>query len=258
MKTYVIVNKQDELSENLAHELKKELDIFMVYDEINPELVITVGGDGTMLHSVHKYKDQLDSVAFIGIHTGTLGFLTDYQKEDYLDFINDVRLGNYQIYNRNLLDVKTNKDSYIALNELRLENNMRSQVLDVYINNEFLETFRGNGLCVSTASGSTAYNKSLGGAVVCSGAGIMQLTEIAGIHHNAYRSLGSSLILDRTHFIHFESQNFKNAILGIDHLVYDLKDVEYVDVRMSHQVARFAQFKRVSLMERLKRAFLSV
>lgn len=258
MQKYAIINKQDEMSENLANILKDELNSFLEYDEEFPDLVITVGGDGTMLHSVHHYCDHLDTVSFVGIHTGTLGFLTDYQKEEYLDLIADIKAGDYQIYNRHLLDVQTNKDSYIALNELRIENNMCSQVLDVYINDEFLETFRGNGLCVSTASGSTAYNKSLGGAVVCSSAGIMQLSEIAGIHHNAYRSLGSALILDTTHVIRFESQNFQKAVLGIDHLVFDLKDVEYVDVKVSNHYARFAQFKRVSLMERLKRAFLDV
>lgn len=258
MRRYAIINKQDELSDQLAKIIKKELDQFLEYDECLPELVITVGGDGTMLHSVHQYIHQLETVSFVGIHTGTLGFLTDYQKEEYLDLIGDIKKGDYRIYKRHLLDVRTNKDSYIALNELRLENNMRSQVLDVYINDEFFETFRGNGLCVSTASGSTAYNKSIGGAVVCSGAGIMQLSEIAGIHHNAYRSLGSSLILDKTHTIHFESQNFQNAVLGIDHLVFDLKDVRYVNVKISEHCARFAQFKRVTLMERLKRAFLNV
>lgn len=178
MQKYAIINKQDEMSENLANILKDELNSFLEYDEEFPDLVITVGGDGTMLHSVHHYCDHLDTVSFVGIHTGTLGFLTDYQKEEYLDLIADIKAGDYQIYNRHLLDVQTNKDSYIALNELRIENNMCSQVLDVYINDEFLETFRGNGLCVSTASGSTAYNKSLGGAVVCSSAGIMQLSEI--------------------------------------------------------------------------------
>lgn len=258
MKRYAIENKQDAISYDIAQKLRKELDKIMIYDKTSPELVISVGGDGTVLYCVHKYQKQLDKVAFIGIHTGTLGFLTDYQKDEYIKLVEDIKQGEYDIYNRNLLAITTNKDSYIALNELRIENNMRSQVLDVYINDELLETFRGNGLCVSTSSGSTAYNKSLGGAVIYSDIGIMQLSEIAGIHHNAYRSLGSSLILDSSHVIHFESQNFENSVLGIDHLVYDMKDVKYVDVRLSPTQARFIQFKHVSLIERLKRAFLSV
>lgn len=153
--------------------------------------------------------------------------------------------------------MKTHDETYMALNEVRLENNRRSQVLGVYINGDFFETFRGNGLCVSTASGSTAYNKSLGGAVINSGAGLMQLSEIAGIHHNAYRSLGSPLILDWTHIIHLESENFDGSILGIDTLVVDLKGAGSVDISLAKQRARFVQYKRVPYIERLKRAYLS-
>ena len=258
MKRYVIESKQDDLSRSIVLRLRREIDEFMIYDEQNPELVISVGGDGTMLYCVHKYEKVLDNVYFIGLHTGTLGFLTDYQKEEIDFFINDLKNGKMTCYDRHLLDIETNIGHYIALNELRIENNMRSQVLDVYINHEFLETFRGNGLCVCTASGSTAYNKSLGGAVVCAGNGIMQLSEIAGIHHNAYRSLGSSLILDKSHTIHFESLDFRNAVMGIDHLVYDLKGVEYVNVTLSKKSAHFVQFKKVSWIERLKRAYLSI
>ncbi len=257
MKRYAVVCKQDEISQNLEKKIRLELDACMEYNEKNPEIVISIGGDGTMLLSVHKYIDQLSNVAFIGIHTGTLGFLTDYQKDEYMAFIDDIKNQEYQIYTRELLEVDTGYDVHLALNEMRIENNMRSQVLDVSINSEMFETFRGNGLCVSTAVGSTAYNKSINGAVIYSHTGLMQLSEIAGIHHNAYRSLGSSLILDKTHTIHFESQDFQYSVLGIDHLVYDMKDIESIDVKLSNQYARFIQLKNVSFIERLKRAFLS-
>lgn len=257
MKRYATVCKLDENSQALDNKLKNELNKFMVYDEEHPELVISVGGDGTVLYSVHKYIHQLDEVSFIGIHSGTLGFLTDYQKDEYMELVEDIRLDEYKTYNRCLLEVKTHDHTYMALNEVRLENNRRSQVLGVYINGDFFETFRGNGLCVSTASGSTAYNKSIGGAVINSGAGLMQLSEIAGIHHNAYRSLGSPLILDWTHIIHLESENFDDAILGIDTLVVDLEGAGSVDISLAKQRARFIQYKRVAYIERLKRAYLS-
>ena len=257
MKSFAIVCKQDDLSYTMANKVKEGLIKEMEYDEKNPELVISVGGDGTMIYSVHKYIDQLEHVCFIGIHTGTLGFLTDYQKQEYQELIDDILKDEYKEYNRCLLEVKTSHGSYMALNEMRIENNRRSQVIGVYINGDFLETFRGNGLCVSTASGSTAYNKSLGVAVINSGAGLMQLSEIAGIHHNAYRSLGSSLILDWSHGIHFELKDCKGAILGVDNDVIDLTDEQYIDVTLSSKKARFVQYKRVPFIERLKRAYLS-
>ncbi|UTY39824.1 NAD kinase [Allocoprobacillus halotolerans] len=257
MKTYAIVCKQDQESITLSEKIKAQLNTFLIYNETNPDIVISVGGDGTMLYSVHKYIEQLDEVAFIGIHTGTLGFLTDYQRDEYQQLVEDIKKGEYHIYERHLLEVTSLEGRYLALNEVRVENNRRSQVIDVYINDDCFETFRGNGLCVSTASGSTAYNKSLGGAVINSGAELMQLSEIAGIHHNAYRSLGSSLILDKSHTIRFQSQSYQGAILGVDQLVVDLKDNDCICIQMSTQTARFLQYKNVPFTKRLKRAYLS-
>lgn len=257
MKRYAIVCKQDAISLDLKEKLKTELCRFMEEDENDPDLVVSVGGDGTMLHSVHRYIDRLDRTSFIGIHSGTLGFLTDYQKDEYQELVDDIRQENYQKSYRRLLKVVTQDRSYLALNEVRIENNRRSQVIDVYINDDLFETFRGNGLCVSTASGSTAYNKSLGGAVINSEAGLMQLSEIAGIHHNAYRSLGSSLILDWTQTISLESQNYQGAILGIDQFVIDLKDKDRICIGIAEEKACFLQYRRVPFTQRLKRAYLS-
>ena len=257
MKRYAIVSKKDDVSRHLAALIKEELKE-LTYDEEHPEIVISVGGDGTMIYSIHRYEHVLNDVSFVGIHTGTLGFFTDYLKDEYKQLVEDILTKQPEIFDRHLLRISYNGKIFHALNEMRIENSYRSQVIDMYVNDEHMETFRGNGLCVSTPSGSTALNKSLGGAVINPSLRLMQVTEIAGIHHNAYRSLGSSLTLDKNDTIHFESQNFQNAVLGIDHLVFDLRDVEYVDVKIAAQYARFAQFKRVSLMERLKRAFLDV
>ena len=90
MKTYAIVCKQDQESITLSEKLKEQLNTFLTYNEKEPDIVISVGGDGTMLYSVHKYIDAIDRVAFIGIHTGTLGFLTDYQRDEYLQLVLDI------------------------------------------------------------------------------------------------------------------------------------------------------------------------
>lgn len=84
----------------------------------------------------------------------------------------------------------------------------------------------------------------------------MQLSEIAGIHHNAYRSLGSSLILDKSHTIRFQSQSYQGAILGIDHLVVDLQEHDCISIKMASKTARFLQYKQVPFTKRLKRAYL--
>lgn len=256
MKRYAIVSKQDESSYELAELIRKELDPVMTYDENMPEMVISIGGDGTILYSVKKYEDLLDDVCFVGIHTGTLGFFTDYQNEEYMDLVNDIKTKDVAFTDRALIEVHMGDSVRYALNEMRIENNRRSQVIDVFINEEHMETFRGNGLCVCTPSGSTAYNKSVNGAVIRPGNKVMELSEIAGIHHNAYRSLGSSLILGENDTIRFETLNYEDSVICIDLKNYEMTANKVVRVNLSKKVAHFLDYRQVSFISRLKKAFL--
>jgi NAD+ kinase len=259
MKTYTIVVKQDPLSKEIAKKIRSGLDGTLEYEETRPDLVISVGGDGTMLLSVHKYMNQ--DCYFVGVHTGTLGFFTDYQKEELQAFIADVKKNEYQLNTCHLLEItvyeKQELKTYYALNEVRIDHGFVTQVIDVYINDDLLETFRGNGLCVSTPSGSTAYNKSLGGAVIYPSNPLMQLSEVAGIQHNAYRSLGSPLILDDKQKICLVPKQQDTLYIGVDHLAYSAKEVQRMEIQISKQVVTFIEYKEMSFIKRVRRAFIS-
>ena len=259
MKRYALVIKQDEISNRIAKRLQAELRDVLEYDQKNPDLVISIGGDGTMLLSVHKYIHQ--NVFFIGVHTGTLGFFTDYQRDEISALVAAIKNDQYRITKRNLLEVKIKSSkedmTYLALNEMRIDHGYATQVIDVYIDDELLETFRGNGLCVSTPAGSTAYNKSIGGAVIYPGSELMQLTEVAGIQHNAYRSLGSSLILGADKVIRLKGQHFDCVDLGIDHLMYCHQDVDSIEVRIAKETVQFIEYKELSFIQRIRRAFIN-
>ena len=259
MKQYALVIKQDQLSHQIAKEIKVQLNGIMEYNQENPDLVISVGGDGTMLLSVHQYLNK--NVNFVGVHTGTLGFFTDFQKDEVMELVKAIKNECYHLMPRNLLEVKVKhekkEDIYFALNEMRIDYGYTTQVIDVYINDELLEVFRGNGLCVSTPSGSTAYNKSIGGAVIYPGTPLMQLTEVAGIQHNAYRSLGSSLILDASNVVKLVGHNFEQVYLGIDHLSYRIEDVESIEIKIAKDTINFIEYKGKSFIQRIRRAFIN-
>lgn len=255
MKRYAIVSKKDDVSHHLAALIKDELKE-LIYDEEHPDIVISVGGDGTMIYSIHRYEHVLNDVSFVGIHTGTLGFFTDYLKDEYKQLVKDILTKEPEIFDRHLLLISYNGEIFHALNEMRIENSYRSQVIDMYVNDEHMETFRGNGLCVSTPSGSTALNKSLGGAVINPSLRLMQVTEIAGIHHNAYRSLGSPLILGDEDVVRFETDFSENAVLGIDTDIYELKDHDVIEARLSKRVAHFCDYRHVSFVKRLRKSYL--
>lgn len=255
MKRYAIVSKKDDVSRHLAALIKEELKE-LTYDEEHPEIVISVGGDGTIIYSIHRYEHVLNDVSFVGIHTGTLGFFTDYLKDEYKQLVEDILTKQPEIFDRHLLRISYNGKIFHALNEMRIENSYRSQVIDMYVNDEHMETFRGNGLCVSTPSGSTALNKSLGGAVINPSLRLMQVTEIAGIHHNAYRSLGSPLILGEEDVVRFETDFNENAVLGIDTDIYELKDHDVIEARLSKRVAHFCNYRHISFVKRLRKSYL--
>lgn len=256
---YAFVTRDDETSKKTALKIDEQLKNHFIFDEENPDLVISIGGDGTILNAVHQYMDK--NCAFIGLHTGTLGFFTDYQLDELNQFIQDIIKNEYQLFDRNLLEVKINKkdktETLYALNELRLDQGLRTQTIIVYINNVLFEIFRGNGLCISTPSGSTGYNKSLGGSIIYPGIPLMQLTEVAGIHHNAYRSLGSSLILDESQTIKLISEQFQQASMGLDHLHFCFDDVESIEVRISQKTVKFVEYKQMSFIQRVRRAFIN-
>lgn len=253
---FSIVAKKDHKSEAAENKIKDGLlKNGWHYDKENPDIVICVGGDGTLLYGVHKYLPQLDHISFLGIHTGTLGFFTDYTEDEIDTCIRDMLHKNPHIFASCLLQIDIYREDMqrvYALNEMRIENIIRTQQTDVYVDGEFFETCRGSGICLCTQAGSSAYNRSLGGAVIDSGLSLMQLSEITAIQHRKHRSLGNPYILMENRQVTFQSEDFSDALLGYDHLHIDLKDVKKICCTMSDKRVRFARYREYSYLKRLK------
>ncbi len=255
---FAIVSKNDKKSWNVENYVKQELENHSwVYDQVQPELVICVGGDGTLLYGVHKYVNILNNVQFLGIHTGTLGFFTDYTEEEVDECLHDLLTKKPKIYESRLLKFQIDGDSNIryALNEIRIENIIKSQIMDLYIDDEFFETCRGSGICLSTQAGSTAYNRSLRGAVIDSGLSLMQLTEVTPIQHSVHRSLGVPYIMMEDRVIKIKSESFDTAVLCYDHLHLPLTDTKEIICGMSDLKVKFARYREYSYLKRLKNLY---
>lgn len=256
MTKFAIVAKKNEKSNAIEQKVKHVLTSNdWQYDKKDPELVICVGGDGTLLYAVHKYLPKLSNVKFIGIHTGTLGFFTDYTEEEVDICLNDILHKEAKVSGSYLLKIKVNDKHLYALNEIRIENIKRTQVLDVYVDGEFFETCRGSGVCLSTQAGATAYNRSLGGAVIDNGLSLMQMTEITAIQHSKHRSLGNPYILKDDRMVVFKSDDFTNAYLCYDHLNMSLKNATQVSCTMSDKYVQFARYREYSYLKRLKNLY---
>lgn len=260
MKRFAIIHRKDDKSQEICKQIRQRITALgYVGDDENPELVICVGGDGTMLHAFHHYLHIIEDVAFIGIHTGTLGFATDYQTNNLEQFFSDLEKNECAIEEKSILEVTCFNDhekiTLAALNEVRVENIVKTQHIHVYLNDEYFELFRGNGLCISGQYGSTAYNRSIGGAVIYSGLNLLQITEISGIHHRHARSLAAPLILAPDTIIKLEYDNFDHALLCYDHLHIHLNNIHRIEIKLSTKKVRFAHFRKISHIEKLNALF---
>lgn len=260
---YTIVNRNDELSTEKANYINDRLKAAgMERDDESPKLMIVVGGDGTFLVGIHKYLDQISDILMVGIHTGTLGFFADFQLDE-IDFLIECILNKEpEVSTKRLLEVNIKnqdgtKNQYHALNEVRVENILKTQILEVCINDVYLETFRGTGLCISTQPGSTGYNRSLKAAVISDELELLQMAEITGIHHRLFQSLQVPLILHADTQINLQSPSFTKAILCYDHLSVPISDAsEVCTVLSKDKKVNFARYhEKLTYTHRIRSLF---
>lgn len=264
MMKFVIVSKGDDRSNKLKATMKQYLtDFDLEYDKEEPELVISVGGDGTFLEAFHRYIHRLSKTAFIGIHTGHLGFYADWVPEEVEKLIIEIAKTPFQIVEYPLLEVTLrsksgeSEDRFLALNEATIKTADGSVVFDVEIKNSHFETFRGDGLCISTPSGSTAYNKALGGAIIHPSLDAIQLTEMASINNRVFRTIGSPLILPKHHPCILRPTVDRSFLIAIDHFTTNYTNVESIQCRVADERIRFARFRQFPFWNRVRDSFVS-
>jgi len=258
---YAIISRGDPFSDSVVQQLHERLkQIDMINNQENPHIVITVGGDGTMLKAVHHFIDKIDDVVFVGVHTGKLGFYTDYIPDDLESFIDKIAKDQYDDVSFPLLTAyvcrKNDCIKYNALNEITILNPFHTQHIDVYINDEYFESFQGTGLCISTPTGSSAFNKSLGGALIHPNIQAFQLTEIGSINNNVNRTISASMIFPKEQYITLKSTDFDEVTLTIDHMHRSIENFEYIKFVLSDKVVRFRQYHDNDFWKRVKKSFL--
>lgn len=245
-------------------DMKQKLtDFKLEYNEQEPELVISVGGDGTFLDAFHRYVHRLDSTAFLGVHTGHLGFYADWVPTKVEKLMTEVAKKSFQVIEYPLLEVvindeeKDKKCRFLALNETMIKTADGSVVFDVEINGEHFETFRGDGLCISTPSGSTAYNKALGGAIIHPSLEAIQLTEMASINNRIFRTIGSPLILPKHHTCLLKPMVDRSFLIAIDHFSDTYKNISSIQCKVAQEKIRFARIRPFTFWNRVRDSFVA-
>ncbi len=228
----------------------------------NPDIVISIGGDGMLLSAFHKYEKLIDRVRFVGIHTGHLGFYTDYRDFEVDKLIENLKLDTGARVSYPILNVKVKLlDGRVvearALNEATIKRLSKTMVADVIINNVPFERFRGDGISVSTPTGSTAYNKSLGGAVLHPTIEALQIAEVASLNNRVYRTLGSSIVVPKKDKIVIEPKHSDRYSIAVDNKTYVYDNIEKIEYQIDqHKIHFLATPSHTSFWNRVKDAFI--
>lgn len=147
------------------------------------DLLISIGGDGTFLETVHIVRDS--GIPVLGVNTGRLGFLASTHKDEIREVLQHIREEKFRLQSRILLTLETKEKLFgednFALNELTIHKKDSSSMITIhtYIDDLFLNSYWADGLIIATPTGSTAYSLSCGGPIMVPGSKSYVITPIA-------------------------------------------------------------------------------
>ncbi len=212
--------------------------IKVVIDEIQAglDLLIVLGGDGTLLHVADRAS--FHGIPVVGINLGDLGFLTEVSKEDRYEALNAILNGEFTIEKRMLLKTRLLSDNHksdwrYALNDVVISkgNIDRLIQLGAWADEDYINTYRADGLIFSTPTGTTAYNLSAGGPIVHPSLDSILVTPICPFMLDSRPVLLSPKTRLMTSLI--AGQNLDIKILVDGQLAWDIRENDTLEVRAS-------------------------
>ncbi len=168
-----------------------ELEDNKVNPAIDAQCAIVLGGDGTIIRCATHLMDL--NLPILGINLGTIGFLAEIEKNHIKEALDRLFNDDYVLENRMMLsgelhlrannrpsDINDGITTGYALNDIVITRKGLSRIisLQIYVNNEMVDDYRGDGVIISTPTGSTAYNLSAGGPIITPKADVMVITPI--------------------------------------------------------------------------------
>jgi NAD+ kinase len=137
----------------------------------NVDLILVLGGDGTMIAVARMLGDREAPV--LGVNYGGLGYLAEFRIEELYQALESILSGNFRLDKRVMLDVELRRGDELithnrVLNDVVINKSALARIIEIeaYLNQHFVNSFRADGLIISTPTGSTAYNLSAGGPVI--------------------------------------------------------------------------------------------
>jgi NAD+ kinase len=221
------------------------------------DLLLAFGGDGTILHLARTVA--LNNVPVLGINLGSLGFMSELEPEE-LDRLKDLASWDFTVESRMMLDVTVIRDgrsvyNNIALNDAVISKGSIARVvrLEIFTEEGFLTRVGGDGVIVSTPTGSTGYSMAAGGSIVEPTAQNLLLTPICP---HSMRSTAYVLAPDHVITVEAADANRKFVYLSVDGgKAFSLKNGDKVRVSKSRHTTKLVRLSKKSFCEILDKKF---
>lgn len=248
-----IVKKSNILDEELEYFYKylKTKNINIVENIEKANLLISFGGDGTILSLVPLLTKN--NIEIFSINYGNVGYMTKISKEDAISSFEEYLKGNYTIDSRDLLEVEFNNKKYYALNELsilKFEINSSLINVEVYQEKELINTYRADGILVSTPTGSTAYSLSSGGPIIQPSLKVLCITPLAPQNLSA-----RSIVIEPYKKLKFKAYG-RNEFIGLNidgNLHFKIKSCDEISAILSNKTIKLIDIKKVNYFDVLKK-----
>ncbi|KAB2338841.1 NAD kinase [Cytobacillus depressus] len=259
---YFFYKDHPDMKEKVAslHKLALSQDFNIVTDYNSANIIASIGGDGAFLQAVRKTGFREDCL-YVGISTlDSPSLYCDFHIDDTDQIMEAMANEKVEVRRYPTIEVMIdNQTSFYCLNEFSIRSPIiKTFVLDVFIDDFHFETFRGDGMVVATPTGSTAYNKSLRGSIVDPLLPCLQVSEMASLNNNRYRTLGSSFILsgERKLTLGVVQDGNEHPTMGMDNEALSIQHVEKIDIQLSGKQIKTVKLKDNSFWEKVKRTFL--
>lgn len=222
------------------------------------ECVLVFGGDGTLLQAARDLREH--DLPFLGINLGTLGYLAEVDKDDVYEALDLIITDRATSEQRMMLHGQVRRDDQILYEDVALNDiAIGSQGLTVlhfrvYVNEQYLTTYQGDGMVVSTPTGSTAYSLSAGGPVVSPQASLMVLTPVS-----PHTLFSRSIVLEADNQVELEilrHPSRKDALgcVGFDgNQVMSLEPGDRIQIRRSQLTTDIIKYNHLSFIETLRK-----
>jgi NAD+ kinase len=259
---FLFHKKDDEMLEKVKpiYDHAERYGFTIVNDFTKANIILSFGEDGDFLQAVRKTGFREDCL-YAGISTSEkLNIYCDFYMGDTAKIVEAMTNEQIEVRRYPTIDVTVdNQFTFQCLNEFSVRSSIiQTIVMEVFIEDLHFETFRGDGIIVATPTGSTAYNKSVNGAIVDPMLPSIQVSELASINNNMYRTLGSPFILsgDRELKIKVVQDGNDYPTMGMDNEALSIQHVEEIKIKLSEKKIKTVKLKDNSFWEKVQRTFL--